>query len=183
MADLLPNAMVLPMDGYHYSLDELRQMKDPEDKIYRRGAPDTFNPHKLKADLNRILFGDEPTVSIPGFDHAVGDPQADQHTFIRGQHNIVICEGIYLLHDSDGWEDVKNYLDYGICIQASVDACVGRLKERNKCIPGYTEEEIEVRCEVVDRRNAEVSQHSQRFANLVVKSGAIGTEELCDVEE
>lgn len=183
LADLLPNAMVMPMDGYHYSLDQLQQMDDPEDKIYRRGAPDTFDPHKLKGDLKRILYGDEPTVSIPGFDHAVGDPQADQHTFIRGQHKIVICEGIYLLHGSDGWEDVKESLNYGIYIQAGIDTCVGRLKERNKCIPGYTEEEIEVRCEVVDRKNAEMSQDSQRYADMVVKSGAVGIEELCEVED
>jgi pantothenate kinase len=179
LADILPNAMVMPMDGYHYSLDELHNMENPEDMVYRRGAPDTFDPHSLKKDLNRILDGDEPTVSIPGFDHAVGDPQPDQHTFIRGQHEIVICEGIYLLHDSDGWEDVKTYLDYSIFIQVGIDVCIDRLKERNKCIPGYTHEEIEVRCEVVDRRNAEVSQHSQQHADLVVKSGAVGMEDVC----
>jgi pantothenate kinase len=178
--------MVMPMDGYHYSLDKLHQMENPEDMVYRRGAPDTFDPYSLKKDLHRILDSDgAPTVSIPGFDHAVGDPQPDQHTFVRGQHEIVICEGIYLLHDSDGWEDVKDYLDYSIYIQVGIDTCIDRLKERNKCIPGYTDEEIEVRCEVVDRRNAELSQHSQQFADLVVQSGAVGSteEELCEVEQ
>lgn len=182
LADILPNAMVMPMDGYHYSLDKLHKMENPEDMVYRRGAPDTFDPHSLKKDLNRILHGDEPTVSIPGFDHAVGDPQPDQHTFIREQHDIVICEGIYLLHESDGWEDVKNYLDYSIYIQVGIDTCIDRLKERNKCIPGYTHEEIEVRCEVVDRRNAEMSVDSQKHADLVVKSGAVDTEELCELD-
>lgn len=174
--------MVMPMDGYHYPLKELRQMDNPDDKVYRRGAPDTFDPYKLKSDLTRILFGDETTISIPGFDHARGDPQPDQHTFIRGEHNIVICEGIYLLHDSDGWDDVKKFMDYSIYIQAGIDTCVNRLKERNKCIPGYTEEEIEIRCEIVDRRNADLAQYSQKHADLVVKSGAIGTEELCEVK-
>ena len=141
--DLLPNAIVMPMDGYHYSLDKLRRMENSQDVVYRRGAPDTFDPCSLKQDLKRILYGNESTVSIPGFDHAIGDPEPDQHTYIRGQHNIVICEGIYLLHDSDGWEDVKNYLDYSIYIQAEIDTCINRLKERNKCIPGYTDEEID----------------------------------------
>lgn len=171
------------MDGYHYSLEQLNNMENPQDVIYRRGAPDTFDPASLQRDLTRILEGEEDRVSIPGFDHAVGDPSPDQHTFVRGQHDIVICEGIYLLHGSDGWEDIKKNLDYSIYIQADIDTCIDRLKERNKCIPGYTEEEIEIRCDLVDRKNAEMAQSSKTFASQVVKSGAIGAEELCDVDD
>lgn len=183
MAEFLPNALVMPMDGYHYSKEQLNAMENPEDVVYRRGAPDTFDPASLEKDLERIMEGDEERVSIPGFDHAVGDPQADQHTFVRSEHDIVICEGIYLLHDDDGWAEIKKNLDYSIYIQADIDTCIDRLKERNKCIPGYTEEEIAVRCDLVDRKNAEMAQTSKAFATQVVKSGAVGAEELCDVEE
>jgi pantothenate kinase len=183
LENLLPNCLVMPMDGYHYSLETLNQMDNPDDLVYRRGAPDTFNPQALTNDLYRILEGTEPSVSIPGFDHAVGDPTPDEHTFVRGQHQIVICEGIYLLHDHDGWEKVKDMLDYSIYIEADIDTCVERLKERNKCIPGYTEEEIEIRCEVVDRRNAETALHSQQYADLSVKSGAVGIVSECDTAE
>jgi len=175
---LKSQCMVLPMDGYHYSLETLRQMDNPQDMIYRRGAPDTFDPKALINDLDRILTGKEHTVSIPGFDHSVGDPTPNQHTFVRGQHRIVICEGIYLLHDQDGWEQVKDLLDYTIYIKADIDMCVERLKERNKCIPGYTEEEIEIRCEVVDRRNAETVLRSKTFADHYVQSEAIGSASL-----
>ena len=167
-----PDGIVIPMDGYHYRLDALRQMDRPDERVYRRGAPDTFDPQALIKDLSRIVTGNESTVSIPGFDHAVGDPTPDQHTFVRGQHPIVICEGLYLLHHDDGWEKVKDLFDYSIYIVADVDACVERLKERNKCIPGYTAEEIEIRCDVVDRRNAETVLQSQKYATLCVKSCA-----------
>lgn len=181
LADILPDCMVMPMDGYHYSLDKLHQMENPEDMVYRRGAPDTFDPQALAKDLDRILKGDETIVTIPGFDHAVGDPTPDQHTFNRDQHKIVICEGIYLLHDADGWENIKDMLDYSVYIDVDIDTCVERLKERNQCIPGYSVEEINIRCEVVDRRNAETALHSKSYADLSVESGAIGTVDVCDV--
>jgi pantothenate kinase len=166
--------MVMPMDGYHLSLEQLGQMPDPADVIYRRGAPDTFDPQSLKEDLQKIKYGkDIPHVLIPGFDHAVGDPSPDQHTFIRDQHDIVIVEGIYLMHQDDGWADIKSMLDFCIYIEADIDTCINRLKIRNQCIPGYTKEEIEIRCEAVDRVNAETVLKSSGLAGLSVKSSAM----------
>ena len=48
------------MDGYHYSLQELSKFPNPTDVIYRRGAPDTFNPIALARDLERIAYGTQP---------------------------------------------------------------------------------------------------------------------------
>jgi len=158
------------MDGYHYPLSVLRTFPHPEDVIYRRGAPDTFDPKTLQKDLEQIVLGTEPTVSFPGFDHAVGDPEPNSRHFIREKHRIVICEGIYLLHDQDGWEGIKEHFDLTVYISADIDACIARLKERNKCIPGYTPEEIEARCDAVDRVNAGTVERSRKRANVVVRS-------------
>jgi len=194
-------AIVMPMDGFHIPLAELAEFPNAADAIYRRGAPHTFHAKNLAEELNRIAYGDEPIVCIPGFDHAVGDPTPDQHTFERSKHEIVLCEGLYLLHDDDGWEDIKSFFDWTIYIDADVDVCVERLKERNKCIPvrvvvcayfcfflwhiltdffscnfffqGYTPEEIEVRCEEVDRVNAETARDgAYKYASQIVRSGA-----------
>jgi uridine kinase len=133
--DAEKEAIVMPMDGFHLPLETLGQMDNAPDLIYRRGAPDTFDPQGLAVALERIQSGSETSVTIPGFDHAKGDPVPDQHTFDRSRHNIVLCEGIYLLHDNDGWENIKSFFDWTIYIDADVDACIERLKERNKCIP------------------------------------------------
>jgi hypothetical protein len=87
-----------------------------------------------------------------------------------------------LLHDRDGWEHIQKFLDWTVYIEADVDICIHRLKERNKCIPGYTPEQIEVRCEEVDRVNAELaSRTAGKYASMVVQSGAIlPTEETCE---
>ncbi|CAB9527905.1 Putative uridine kinase C227.14 [Seminavis robusta] len=166
-------AIVMPMDGFHVPLADLAEFPNPSDAIYRRGAPDTFNPDALHKDLTRIAYGDESSVTIPGFDHAEGDPIPDQHTFDRDQHRIVICEGLYLLHDDHGWDKIKSFFDWTIYIDADVDTCIERLKIRNKCIPGYTPEEIEIRCDEVDRVNAETSRDgAYKYASQIVKSGA-----------
>mmetsp|Transcript_31882 Transcript_31882/g.77429 ORF Transcript_31882/g.77429 Transcript_31882/m.77429 type:complete len:425 (+) Transcript_31882:438-1712(+) len=165
--------LVMPMDGYHYSMAQLLEFPNAEDAIYRRGACDTFDSEGLARDLERIAHGLEPIVQIPGFDHARGDPTPAQHTFSRDQHNVVICEGLYLLHDQDGWERVQKYLDWTIYIKADVDTCIERLKERNKCIPGYSAEEIAVRCDAVDRVNALLaSDTASKYAAQIVDSGA-----------
>mmetsp|Transcript_31879 Transcript_31879/g.77424 ORF Transcript_31879/g.77424 Transcript_31879/m.77424 type:complete len:423 (+) Transcript_31879:381-1649(+) len=165
--------LVMPMDGYHYSMAQLLEFPNAEDAIYRRGACDTFDSEGLARDLERIAHGLEPIVQIPGFDHARGDPTPAQHTFSRDQHNVVICEGLYLLHDQDGWERIQKYLDWTIYIKADVDTCIERLKERNKCIPGYSAEEIAVRCDAVDRVNALLaSDTASKYAAQIVDSGA-----------
>jgi len=114
-------------------------------------------------------------VKVPGFDHAAGDPEADAYTFSRSTHKVVICEGLYLLHDEDGWESfAKSQLfDLSIFVKADVDSCIGRLKIRNKCIPGYTPEEIDIRCDKVDRTNALIVERSQKNADIVVQSVAM----------
>ena len=78
--------------------------------------------------------------------------------------------GLYLLHDEDGWETTKDLFDYSIFVDADVDMCIERVKIRNKCIPGYTEEEIEERCEIVDRVNAMTVDRSKKRADFVVQS-------------
>lgn len=158
----------MPFDGYHFTKAALGSFPNALDMIWRRGAPDTFDSRSLVRDLERIRYGNEPTVKIPGFDHAIGDPENDKHEFRRLDHKIVIVEGLYLLHDQDGWERVKEYFDLSVFVEADLDRCMDRLKIRNKCIPGYTSEEIERRVDAVDRVNAMIVQQCKARANLVV---------------
>jgi uridine kinase len=127
--------LVMPHDGFHIPLAKLARLPNAANIIYRRGAPDTFDPSSLAEALTRIAYGKEPTVSIPGFDHAVGDPVPNQHVFVRNEHCIVLCEGLYLLHDDNGWDRIKSFFDWTIYVEADVDACIERLKTRNTCIP------------------------------------------------
>lgn len=165
--------MVMPHDGYHYTMDYLKTFPDADDFIYRRGAPDTFDPHALKRDLDRVRDGDEEVIKLPAFDHARGDPEPDTHVYDRNQHKVVLCEGLYLLHDQDGWEDIASVFDLSIFMNADLEICMERVKIRNRVIPGYTPEEIDERTEKVDRVNALTVMRSKARADVVVDSLAM----------
>ena len=161
--------MIMPMDGYHYPLETLRTWPDPVDAIYRRGAPDTFDTSALMRDLNRIKTGvDEDIIKLPAFDHARADPEPDTHIFDRNKHKVVICEGLYLLHDADRWEGVADFFDFKIYMDTDLETCMERVKIRNQCIPGYTPEEIAARVENVDRINALTVEKSKQHADVVI---------------
>ena len=163
---------VVPFDGYHKPVSELQKEPNASDLLFRRGAPDTFDARRLKTDLNRIRSGKESQVSIPGFNHAIGDPEENVHHVEKSKHKVVLCEGLYLLHDDPEWKEMKNMFDYSIFMDADVDSCIERLKIRNKCVLGSSEEEIEMRCEKVDRVNANMINKSKRRADLLVESVA-----------
>ena len=177
LGDLLKSqsvsTLVMPFDGYHYSIKELEAFPNAQDAIYKRGAPETFNALSLQQDLDRIVHGNEDVVQLPGFDHAKGDPEPNQHVFDRSIHKVVICEGLYLLHDQDGFQNIFSFFDRTIFVNANVDVCIERLKVRNKAIPGYTPQEIDIRCEVVDKANAMIVMRSKDRADMVVESRAI----------
>lgn len=162
--------MVMPFDGYHLTMETLRLFPHADEVIYRRGAPDTFDPQALQRDLDKIRNGNDQIVKVPGFDHARGDPEPDAHAFDRAAHKVVICEGLYLLHDQDGWAEICHRFDRSIFVNANVEMCIQRLKIRNKCLPGYTAEEIDLRCEKVDRANAMIVARSMTRADTIVES-------------
>ena len=122
------SSIVLPMDGYHFPISHLKGMNDPQDVIYRRGAPDTFDAKSLREDLFKIRNGSEDKLFIPGFDHEIGDPNPDEHLFERQLHKVVIVEGLYLLHEDVAfcWCGIK--VSYHIIIKVHFS------RERKSCI-------------------------------------------------
>ena len=76
-----------------------------------------------------------------------------------------LVKGLYILRE-DWW--LLEFFDHKVFLDADIDLCIEALKERNKCIKGYTEEEVATRCEVVDRKNAEVAAETKANANIVV---------------
>ena len=155
--------------GYHYPLDYLKTFPDADDFVYRRGAPDTFDPRALLRDLDRIRNGDEDIIKLPAFDHAKADPEPDTHIFDRSIHKVVLCEGLYLLHDQDGWEDIAGMFDYTIFMNSDLETCIERVKIRNQCIPGYTLEELEERLQqfVLNSMKTKVDKQMQKIRQKI----------------
>ena len=89
------SAVVLPMDGFHYTRAQLDAFPDPAAAHARRGAPWTFDARAFAAAVTAAAL---PGASLdaPSFDHGAGDPVAGG-VAIRPWHRVVIVEGNYVL--------------------------------------------------------------------------------------
>ena len=105
-AALGPDAVHVPMDGFHLSDVALERLGTRD----RKGAPDTFDPRGYAALLARIRSDRDHVIYAPGFDRHLEQPIAAS-IVIDPQHRSVISEGNYLLLDTEDWADVRNRLD------------------------------------------------------------------------
>ncbi|KAL9331823.1 hypothetical protein ACSQ67_001433 [Phaseolus vulgaris] len=191
-------AIVVPMDGFHLYRSELDAMENPEEAHARRGgmkitdlsigisAPWTFNPLRLLTCLKNLKI--DGSVSVPSFDHGVGDPVEDD-IFVNLQHKVVIVEGNYLLLEDGVWKEISSLFDEKwqvlilprhIClrilpvdlyrfIDIDIDKAMQRVLKRH-ISTGKPPDIAKQRIENNDRLNAELIMKSKKNADIVIKS-------------
>lgn len=125
VAGSIPNAALLPMDGYHYPQAVLRDLGRRE----RMGAPDTFDVDAFVAVLESVRFSGG-AVLARGFDRQIEEPVPDAIT-IAPEKRTVIVEGNYLLLDSGGWERVAPLLDESFFVEIDDSLRLERLVARH----------------------------------------------------
>lgn len=144
-------ATVLGMDGFHLSKAQLRQMPDPDLAFARRGAPWTFDAAGFIYALQRIRTGQQ--TCWPDFAHDVGDPVPDAITVIP-QSRLIIVEGLYLLHDDDGWDGAKPLFDECWYLDTPMEVAMERLARRHMQAWGFTRAQAQHRIDSSDGLNA-----------------------------
>ncbi|QEU61633.1 Yfh7 [Kluyveromyces lactis] len=74
------------------------------DPNYHSNGPETVIEDNTNSLFDNVTnsFIDLPEISFPGFDHAMKDPVADQHT-VHKFTRILILEGLYLLLNQENW--------------------------------------------------------------------------------
>lgn len=125
--------VVVGMDGFHLTRDQLRAMPNAEEAFIRRGAEWTFDPKAFGQLLSRIAEDSKEPVQAPTFDHAVKDP-VQGGVVIQPQHRIVIVEGIYTQLSYGLW--AKEALPFFApeCrwfIDCPIDVCEARTVKRH----------------------------------------------------
>jgi pantothenate kinase len=163
------------MDGFHLSLPELAQLPPPQNDLARRGAPWTFDSHKLARSLVELqqqdAHGNYADVHWPDFDHAVGE--AVPHAIhIQPSTRLILVEGLYLLLPEPEW-NLKNLFDYIWFLDEDMDSAMQRLVKRHCQSWGITEAEAIARIAVNDKRNADIADQTRCFANALVAPVAI----------
>ena len=158
-----PDAVIVPMDGYHLPRSRL----DAEG-LRRRGALHTFDGDAFHADmqsLRRNHFG-----TFPGFDHAEKDPRPGT-VRVTPDVPLVIVEGIYVLMEA--WRS-EHLFDLRVFLECDVDEAVERLTLRHMQTGlAATQKEARQRAVTNDRVNAEVilADGCRERADLVLHVG------------
>lgn len=141
-----PGAVVLPMDGYHLP----RRLLDAE-ALRRRGAPHTFEPARLRADLLRLKA--TGAGEFPAFDHAEGDPR-EAAIRIDASMRPVFVEGLYLLLSD--WR-LETFFDLRVFLDCPLDTAMRRVAARHlACGLAPDAAAAEAQAESNDRLNAEL---------------------------
>ena len=163
VAARFPGAVVIPMDGYHLPRAVLSA-----DGLARRGAPDTFDPDALRADLARLRADGHGV--FPAFDHAVKDPKPGAVVVPPGAP-LVIVEGLYLLLGA--WR-MTDLFDFTVFLDCDLEVAQARIAARHlECGLAATPAEAHHRAHTNDRRNALsiLEDGCRARADLCVPSG------------
>ncbi len=157
-----PGAVVLPMDGYHLP----RRLLDAEG-MRRRGAPHTFDPDRLRADLRRLKTTGAGV--FPAFAHAEGDPR-EAAIEVRAGAAPVFVEGLYLLLRA--WR-LEELFDFRVFLDCPLDEVLRRVAARHlACGLAPDAAAARTRAEGNDRLNAELilADACRARADLVIQT-------------
>lgn len=159
--------IVVPMDGFHYSKEELMTFPNSSEAFARRGAHWTFNGsafvNKLR-ELRKTRSG-----LFPSFSHGSGNPVEDTIQVVGAKHQIVIVEGNYLLLDIEPWTEIRNLLDFVFFVEADLETIRRRVYGRHFSL-GYGEETSLRRVLTNDLPNAELILTTKNRADMVIQS-------------
>jgi pantothenate kinase len=160
---LVPDAVLVPMDGFHLAEAELHRLGRHD----RKGAIDTFDAPGFVSLLRRLRHPDRETVYAPRFDRHVEEAIAGAIP-VGPEVPLVVTEGNYLLATTGAWSAVRGLLDEVWFLERDEAVRLARLTARHVAY-GRTPEAAAARARGTDQRNAELIAATRDRADLVVR--------------
>ncbi|WP_433799488.1 nucleoside/nucleotide kinase family protein [Actinomycetospora sp. CA-084318] len=157
-----PDAVHVPMDGFHLADVELERLGRRD----RKGAPDTFDAAGYAALLARLRDTSSGTVYAPAFDREIEQPIAGSIP-VPSSCRLVVSEGNYLLVDDPAWRAVRACFDEVWFHETDEVLRHERLVERHVRF-GKTRDGAVAWVEAVDEPNARLIEATRPRADLVV---------------
>jgi pantothenate kinase len=160
---LAPDAVLVPMDGFHLAQVELDRLGARE----RKGAIDTFDAGGLLSLLRRLHDADEPVVYAPAFHRAIEEPVAGSIPVPRTVP-LVVVEGNYLLVDDGPWAAIRGLLAESWYVELDEAIRLDRLIARHIRF-GRDPAAAEAHARGSDQRNAVLIAATRGRADLIVQ--------------
>ncbi len=155
-------AVVVPMDGFHYSNEELdrRQLRP------LKGIPATFDAQGFVNLVRLLKEKQDESVFCPRFDRSI-EASIENGIEIAPHHQIIVSEGNYLLMDVAPWNQLPELFNEIWYINTDVDTIVPRLLKRHKA-GGRNEAETRAKMESTDLPNAALIESTKPRAHRVI---------------
>ncbi len=118
-------AMILPMDGFHY--DDLYLV--PAGLRPRKGAPQTFDVCGFYHILRRLRERQEEFVAVPVFDRDLEIARAGAR-LIPAKVPVILVEGNYLLLQQEPWSQLRLLFDVAVLLEVPEAVLGERLTAR-----------------------------------------------------
>ncbi len=161
---MMPDAALLPMDGFHLPQARLVELGRRE----RMGAPDTFDVGAFLSVLARIR-ADDGDVRAPGFDRDIEEPTPGT-IVIPSAVRTVVVEGNYLLLRDHGWGPAREALDSTVFVRVDRDIRLARLVARHERF-GKSPAEARAWTLGPDDANSRVIEETVQHAEHVLELG------------
>jgi pantothenate kinase len=165
---LAPDAVLVGMDGFHLSGDELRR----RGLARRKGAPETFDAAAYVDLLRSLRSPSAGDVVAPGFDRA-REETVPAAVVVAAAVPLVVTEGNYLLLDAPPWSSIVGLLAECWYVDLRDDVRVGRLAERHAAY-GKSRADALAWAEGSDARNADLVAGTKGRASLIIDASALG---------
>ncbi|MPZ29093.1 MAG: nucleoside/nucleotide kinase family protein [Micromonosporaceae bacterium] len=163
MAALAPDAVLVPLDGFHLAEAELHRLG----RHRRKGAPDTFDAAGYVNLLRRLRAPEPETVYAPRFDRHQEEPVAGAVP-VPPELPLVVTEGNYLLVETGPWAAVRGLLDEVWFLVRDETERLDRLTARH-AEHGRSPVEAAARARGTDQHNADLVATTRHRADLIVE--------------
>jgi putative kinase len=155
----------LGIDAFHYNNDYLMSHEAEGRKLKDiKGRYDTYDVPKLVAALQDFRDGKE--VSLPEYSRVIHEPVENMSHVAEG-NALLLVEGQWVMHDTNGWEAVRPLVDYCYYIDAEKERVRSAVIRRH-AVGGRTQEEAARYYDEVDSSNFVLTQASKGKADKVL---------------
>ncbi len=155
----------ITIDAYHFPNSYLyTHFADGLPLKQVKGRFDTYDVAGLVRDLESYQAG-EP-VTFPIYSRKLHDP-VPHRISVNAKKSLLIVEGLWLLYDQAGWQNVRPLLDFSFFIDSDKERTREAVVKRHMT-GGRTVEDALRHYDAVDGRNADLVQLTKAKANQVI---------------
>ena len=161
----------LPMDGFHYLNKVLNSQLITIDGTLMplrriKGRPETFDLPAIRHSLLALKAGQQ--AFWPRYDRTLHDPVPNAIPVLS--EGIVIVEGLYMLLDMPGWEELRAEADWGIFVECPAEISRADLLGRKRR-QVRSDAEAEAHYALVDHYTWQLTMRHRHGIDVLIRIG------------